>query len=102
MATPESKVKAKIKKILDKHGAYHFSPMSYGMGTSGVPDLICCVYGYFVAIEVKAGKGKPTKLQLYNLDLIRKAGGYATVANETDYDRLDLEMKQLAKRAIKH
>jgi hypothetical protein len=30
MATPESKVKLKVKKILDELEAYHFSPMMTG------------------------------------------------------------------------
>ena len=82
MATPESKVKEKIKKILKEHGAYYAMPMGTGYGSSGVPDFLCCVNGYFVGIEAKAGKGVPTALQEKNLRDIDKAGGRTLVINE--------------------
>ena len=45
----------------------------------GIPDILACVNGYFVGIEIKAQNGKPTKLQLYNVKKIRKAGGFAMI-----------------------
>ncbi len=80
--TPESKVKAAVKKILDAHGVYHFSPAANGYGRVGVPDIICCVNGYFLALECKAGKGKTTALQDRELVAITKAGGLSVVINE--------------------
>lgn len=32
-------------------------------GTAGIPDIICCIGGRFVAFEVKTETGKPTALQ---------------------------------------
>jgi Holliday junction resolvase len=80
--TPESKVKDKIVKILKKHGVYYFFPATHGYGRSGVPDIICCFNSQFVAIECKAGNGKPTALQQRELKNIMTAGGHAFVANE--------------------
>jgi Holliday junction resolvase len=80
--TPESKVKAAVKKILDAHGVYHFSPAANGYGRVGVPDIICCVNGYFLALECKAGKGKTTALQDRELVAITKAGGVSVVITE--------------------
>ena len=87
-ATPEAKVKAKIKTILKKHNAYYAMPIGSGYGNAGVPDFLCCVNGYFVAIEAKAGKGVATALQLKNLEQINKAGGYTCIINETNMDYL--------------
>lgn len=84
--TPEGKVKAAVKKILDAHGVYHFSPAANGYGRVGVPDIICCVNGYFLAIECKAGKGKTTALQDRELAAITKAGGAAAVVHEDSAD----------------
>jgi Holliday junction resolvase len=42
-----------------------------------VPDIIACLDGNFIAIEVKAGSNKTTVLQEFNLSAIRKAGGIA-------------------------
>ena len=80
--TPEGKTKAAVKKILDQYGVYHFSPAANGYGRVGVPDIICCVCGYFLAIECKAGKGKTTALQDRELVAIIDAGGTALVINE--------------------
>ena len=86
--TPEAKVKAKIKTILKEHNVYYAMPIGSGYGNAGVPDFLCCVNGYFVAIEAKAGKGEPTALQWKNLDAINEAGGYACIINETNLDYL--------------
>jgi len=81
-ATPEAKVKAKIKELLKAHNAYYVMPIGTGYGNSGVPDFLCCVNGQFLAIEAKAGKNKPTALQEQNILRIRHAGGVALVVNE--------------------
>ena len=46
-------------------------------GTAGIPDIICCLDGLFVAFEVKTPSGKLTKLQESMLTKIRKSKGYA-------------------------
>lgn len=80
--TPEAKVKAKIVKLLKQYGAYYFFPATHGYGRSGVPDIVCCVDGKFLAIECKAGKNKPTPLQEAEIAKIAAAGGQALVVNE--------------------
>ncbi len=88
-ATPESKVKAKIKAILKKHDIYYAMPIGTGYGNSGVPDFLCCVNGKFMAIEAKAGKGKTTALQEKNLQQIKDAGGLTAVIYETNIADLE-------------
>lgn len=46
---------------------------------SGTPDVLACVAGRFVGIEVKTEEGKPSKLQSYRLKQIHQAGGTATI-----------------------
>ena len=46
-------------------------------GTAGIPDIIACVDGRFVAFEVKTETGRLTKLQEVTLGRIRDAGGRA-------------------------
>ena len=48
-------------------------------GTAGIPDLIVCYRGRFVALEAKVGRNTPTKLQAATIDKIRQAGGTAAV-----------------------
>lgn len=88
-ATPESKVKGKIKALLKKYGVYYAMPIGTGFGNSGVPDFLCCVGGKFLAIEAKAGAGKTTALQEKNLREIKEAGGSTAVIYETNIDDLE-------------
>ena len=46
-------------------------------GTAGIPDLICCINGLFVAFEVKTPSGKLTTLQRITLQRINDAKGKA-------------------------
>lgn len=80
--TPESKVKAKIKKTLKDNSVYFAMPIGTGYGSSGVPDFLCCVNGHFLAIEAKAGKGTTTALQDKNIREIKESGGMAVVIAE--------------------
>ena len=86
--TPEKRVKRAVEAMLKSMGVYYFFPPANGYGRSGIPDIICCVNGYFVAIECKAGGNKPTPLQVREIENIRLAGGVAVVANETNYELL--------------
>lgn len=45
----------------------------------GVPDILACINGEFVAIEVKTDSGKVSKLQARDIKLIEDAGGLALV-----------------------
>lgn len=87
-STPEAKVKAAVKKVLDEMGIYHFSPVQNGMGRAGIPDIIGCYNGRFLGIECKAGKGKTTALQDLELEKIRQAKGFAYVVNENNIQDL--------------
>jgi hypothetical protein len=91
--TPEAKVKAKVKKVLNDIGAYYAMPATGGYGSSGVPDFLICHHGKFVAVECKANGGKPTALQLKHLDDIRKAGGIALLIDETTVENLRKELE---------
>jgi Holliday junction resolvase len=95
MATPENKVKKKVKKILDDLGAYHFSPMTAGFGRSGVPDIIACYKGKFIGIECKSGDNKPTLLQLRNIEDIKRNQGLAIVINEANIESLLALVKEI-------
>lgn len=98
--TPERKVKNQCVEILKQHDAYHFFPASNGLGRAGIPDIIVCAHGYFVAIECKAGKGKTTALQDRELQRIRGAGGAALVINEGNLDHLKNVMIAIDSAAI--
>lgn len=94
-ATPEKKVKDKVKSILTAHDIYFFMPPANGYGRAGVPDIVACVNGWFFAIECKAAGGKPTALQVREIETIRRNNGVAVVVDETNYDMLPDMIKKL-------
>ena len=91
--TPEGKVKAQVRRILDDHGVYYFCPATGGYGRSGVPDIVGCCNGLFFAIECKAGDGKTTALQERELRRIGESNGTALVIYE---DGMGLVREMLA------
>ena len=91
--TPEAKVKASVVKLLKKYEVYYFFPATHGFGRSGVPDIICCMNGIFVAIECKAGKGKTTALQDREIKRIRENKGIAFVVNEDNIHVLEAYLR---------
>ena len=51
-----------------------------------MPDLLCCINGYFVGIEVKADNGRPSALQLWQIKCIRRGGGIGIVLYPIQWD----------------
>lgn len=76
----ESAIVNDIKKYLKSLDECFFWKEHGGMyGVAGIPDIICCYKGLFLAFEVKKPNGKVTKLQEKTIKEIRAAGGQAYV-----------------------
>jgi len=83
MAT-EQQIQKKILTMLEQdYDAYTTKVVT--ASKAGVPDILCCIEGRFVAIEVKKpeSKNNVSKLQEYNLTRIEQRGGIAMVAWNT-------------------
>ena len=92
----EKQFENKIKKFLKEQNCYYIKYWGGGQFTkSGVPDLLICCNGYFVAVEVKAENGKPSELQLYNIDEKKKAGGFAMILYPNQFDNFKKFIKLL-------
>lgn len=90
MMTTNSKEGALQKRItgwLKRHPDIWFLKV-YGSAvqTTGVPDLILCKNGKFVALELKRtdGKGVLRAVQRAHLDRINNAGGVGVVIDDFD------------------
>lgn len=44
-------------------------------GKPGLPDIICCIDGKFIGLEIKTKKGKQSLMQKYAENQIKRAGG---------------------------
>lgn len=79
---PEKKVETDINKYLDHIGAYHVKIHGSAFMPAGTPDILACVKGVFVGIEVKKPKGgRVSDLQKLKIKQIEQAGGIGIVAN---------------------
>lgn len=92
----------KIKRWLSAHDCYYVKFFANSFTKVGIPDILASVNGYFVGIEVKASRGKPSELQLFNIKKIRESGGFAWVVYPSGWDSLqeileDLLMDQFNK-----
>jgi len=80
----EQQYQSKIVKYLESRGAYVVKVVA--ASKKGVPDILACYKGQFIAIEVKTPETRSnvSKLQDYNLNKISKAGGISGVAVHPD------------------
>lgn len=69
----------KVKKFIEDSGGWQVKFFANNYTRRGIPDILASINGYFVGIEVKADNGHPSALQLHQIDLIRKSGGFAFV-----------------------
>lgn len=80
----EQQIQKKILDFLDGIGCYTIKVVN--ANKSGVPDIVACYDGKFLAIEVKRPEAinTVTKLQEYNLALVTSKGGYSSVATSVE------------------
>lgn len=64
-----------------------------GFQKSGLPDILACVNGFMVAIEVKASNGRPSELQKLNIARINYSNGLATFLYPEGFEEFKILMK---------
>lgn len=93
----EQAIQSDILKYLKSVGAYTIKVSA--ATKAGIPDIICCYKGRFIAIEVKRPEAKTnvSPLQVANITMIINAQGEALVAWDkemvkTFIDNIDKEI----------
>lgn len=77
----EKRIKEYLKTI---DGLFYWKVFSGMYCTAGIPDIVICYKGQFIALEVKTPDGKPTVLQDETIKKIREAGGVAEVVRSVE------------------
>ena len=97
MMKSEQTIQSEILKYLKSVGAYTIKVSA--ATKAGIPDIICCYKGRFIAIEVKRPETKTnvSPLQVANITMIINAQGEALVAWDkemvkTFIDNIDKEI----------
>lgn len=98
----EKNFENKIKTFLKEQGAWFIKYWAGSKFTKdGIPDILACINGYFVAIEVKASNGKPSELQKYHVKEINEAGGFAVILYPQDWELFKELVNYLSSRSIR-
>ena len=96
----EKNFENKIKKYLEDHNCWYIKYFANRMTKSGVPDILACVNGRFIGIEVKANNGHPSELQIWNRDKIREAGGIAIIIYPDQFEDFNVLIDLLESNMI--
>lgn len=94
----EKQFENKVKAFLKEEGCWVLKTWSNGIQREGVPDLLVCCNGYFLGVELKAENGKPSELQVWNLNKIIEAGGIAVLLYPKDFDRFKQLITRIKRR----
>lgn len=79
---PEKVILKKVKEHLINNNFYFIREVQ--MIKIGVPDIVACKDGRFIAIECKSSIGKLSRIQEYEREKILKAGGTYYVINNVE------------------
>jgi hypothetical protein len=92
---PERRVVQRISAHLRGKGAWVFKVHGGDnpFQEVGVPDLLCCLEGRFIGLEVKLPGEKPSSRQKVILQRIREAGGIGEVVTSV------AEVERILKRS---
>lgn len=97
----ESKFQSKVINFLKSKGCYVIKYWGGGKFTKvGVPDLLVSCNGMFLGIELKAPNGRASKLQLYNLDQIKKSGGIGILLYPKDFNKFKSRVEEICNTPI--
>src|SRR5690606_24785777 len=94
----EKQFEKQVKEFLKSHNIWFTKIWGGGFQKSGIPDLICCVNGHFVAIEIKGPNGKPTELQKYNIKKINECNGTGLILYPEEFETFKLLILDLLHR----
>lgn len=83
----EKEFQNEVIKFLKQNDIYYIKVWGGGFQRAGIPDLIICLKGKFIAIELKNEIGKPTALQLHNIEQIKKSGGQAYILKPENFEK---------------
>lgn len=93
----EKEFENKVKSFLKKENCWYLKTWSNGIQRQGIPDLLVCCNGYFIGVELKNETGKPSELQLWNVDKIRESNGFAIVLYPSGFEEFKEFIQQLKK-----
>lgn len=96
----EKPFELKIRKYLESRGHWVVKYFANGYTKSGIPDLLACVNGRFVAIEVKGDGGHVSPLQYHTICKIIYSGGIAMVVYPHDFETFCKSIEEIEQTSV--
>jgi Holliday junction resolvase len=81
---PEAQLSREIMDYIRARGGWAIKIHGGPLTTAGVPDIVACYRGRYLALETKMPGNKATPVQLHRMRQIRKAGGIAQVVRSKE------------------
>jgi hypothetical protein len=97
---PETTLKEKVLADL-RQLPHTYAVKIQQVAIRGTPDILACIQGYFVALELKRdGKQKPDPLQLHELGKIEKAHGITLVVCPQNWPETLKKLDYIAEHGV--
>ena len=74
-------------KMKEKQVGWFTKIWGGGYQKSGIPDLILCVNGVFISVELKAPNGRPSVLQKMNTARINQSNGIGIILKPDGFEQ---------------
>ena len=81
---PETYLQRAVQRLVKSRGGYIVKQHGSMISEPGIPDLLCCYKGFFIAFECKEEGNKPSEQQGIHCRMIQKAGGITIVIWSVD------------------
>ena len=93
---PEKKFENQVKKFLDglEH-TWYFKVHGNGVQSSGIPDIIACIRGIFVALEIKSDEGRLSEIQKVKLKEIHDSWGMTFVLSPSNFENYKFVLEKI-------
>lgn len=92
---PESRFRQGLVRPFIKKLRHSWFTSIQQLSILGIPDILGCSFGRFVAVELKARGKQPTELQWHVLSLVEKAGGVTMVVDPDNWEAAKAFLKRL-------
>lgn len=104
--TPEKRIENQVRQHIVKNQGWEVKFFASPHTNKGIPDVLASLKSRFCAFEIKRlSGGKPTPIQLWTLQQIANAGGFAVVTNDPNivdrYIQYEHQLDNLTKEDLK-
>lgn len=80
----EGKLSLDIQHMIRERGGWCYKVWGNALTPAGIPDIICCYHGLFVAFETKTPTGELSRIQEHTHKKMRAANAFVFVPRSVE------------------